>query len=80
MHPSGNVDATRRTSWRLVVVALLLSGAAFACVVSDALTGPEATRAVLRFTGDTVLIVGDTGAFGFTVEIGGAPVANPRLR
>ena len=63
-----------------MVVALLLSGAAFACVVSDALTGPEATRAVLRFTGDTVLIVGDTGAFGFTVEIGGAPVANPRLR
>ena len=80
MHPGQTVDATRRaTSWRLVVVALLLSGAAFACVVSDAFTGPEAGRVELRFTGDTLLIVGDTAAFGFTVEIGGSPLANPRL-
>lgn len=80
MHPGQTVDATRRaTSWRLVVVALLLSGAAYACVVSDAFTGPEAGRVELRFTGDTVLIVGDTAAFTFTVEIGGSSVANPRL-
>ncbi len=80
MHPGQTVDATRRaSSWRLVVVALLLSGAAFACVVSDAFTGPEASRVELRFTGDTLLIVGDTAAFGFTVEIGGSPLANPRL-
>ncbi|HWC74655.1 MAG TPA: Ig-like domain-containing protein, partial [Gemmatimonadales bacterium] len=70
----------RSASWRLLAGALLLSGAAFACVVTDALTGPEATRVVLRYTGDTVLTVGDVAAFAFTVEVGGAPVANPRLR
>lgn len=80
MHPGQTVDATRRaTSWRLVVVALLLSAAAYACVVSDAFTGPEVARVELRFTGDTLLVVGDTAAFSFTVEIGGSPVANPRL-
>ncbi len=55
--------------------ALLLSGAAFACVVSDALTGPKASRVSLHYNGDTVLVVGDTVAFALSADIGGDPVA-----
>ena len=61
-------------------MALFLSGAAFACVLSDALTGPKTAAVALRFTGDSVLVVGDTVAFGVTAEIDGTPLAAPRFR
>ena len=77
---SGMVAARRRASWQLAVMALLLSGAAFACVVSDALTGPKTAAVALRFTGDSVLVVGDTVAFAVTAAIDGAPLAAPHFR
>ena len=74
----------QRSTWRLAVIALLLSGAVFACVVSDALTGPKSADVVLHFTGDSILVVGDTVAFGF-VAVGqpgaiGAIEVSPDLR
>lgn len=48
-------------------------------MLSDALTGPESARVVLRYTGDSILLVGESTPFGFTVDLDGAPVANPRL-
>ncbi len=80
MRYSGMVAARRRASWQLAVMALLLSGAAFACVVSDALTGPKTAVVALRFTGDSVLVVGDTVAFAVTAAIDGAPLAAPHFR
>src|SRR5436309_9800440 len=80
MHPSGTVAPRRPATWRLAVMALFLSGAAFACVLSDALTGPKTAAVALRFTGDSVLVVGDTVAFGVTAEIDGTPLAAPRFR
>jgi len=35
---------------------------------------------VLQFTGDSVLVVGDTIAFGITAEVDGTPLAAPRFR
>jgi len=48
--------------------------------LSDALTGPKTAAVVLRFTGDSVLVVGDTIAFGVTAEVDGTPLAAPRFR
>ena len=59
----------------MAVMALLLSGAVFACVVSDALTGPKNADVVLHFTGDSILVVGDTVIFGLVAEVAGEPVA-----
>jgi hypothetical protein len=78
MHQSGSV-ATRRASWQLVSCALLLSGAAFACVLSDALTGPNSARITLHFSGDSVLVVSDSVPFLFTADLAGDPV-NARFR
>jgi len=47
--------------------------------LSDALTGPKTAAVVLGFTGDSVLVVSDTVAFGVTAEIDGAPLAAPPL-
>jgi len=58
--------------------ALIPLGAA--CVVSDALTGPKVAPVTLRYSGDTVLVVGDTVALALTAQIGDAPVAQPRFR
>jgi len=80
MRYSGMVAARRRASWQLAVMALLLSGAAFACVVSDALTGPKTAAVALRFNGDSVLVVGDTVAFAVTAAIDGAPLVAPHFR
>ncbi len=80
MHHRGTMAATSLPPWRLAVGALLLSGAAFACVVSDALTGPQTAAVVLRYTGDTVVVVGDTVAFAFTADIEGTPVSGARFR
>ncbi len=80
MHPSGTVAPRRPATWRRAVIALLLCGAAFACALSDALTGPKTAAVVLGFTGDSVLVVSDTVAFGVTAEIDGAPLAAPRFR
>src|SRR6266545_3063997 len=80
MHPSGTVASRRPATWRLAVVALFLSGTAFACVLSDALTGPRTAAVVLRFTGDSLLVVGDTAAFAITAEINGTPLDGPRFR
>src|SRR5919108_2969703 len=78
MHESRTV-ATQRTLWRLGLSALLLSGAAFACVVSDALTGPEVASVVLRYTGDSVLVQGDSIPFALSAEFDGAPVTGARF-
>ncbi len=80
MHCSGTVAPKRPATWRLAVIALLLSGAAFACALSDALTGPKTAVVALQFTGDSVLVVGDTIAFGVTAEVDGTPLAAPRFR
>jgi len=80
MHGSGTVAPTRPNTWRLAVIALLLCGAAFACALSDALTGPRTAAVALRFTGDSVLVVGDTVAFGVSAAIDGTPLAGPRFR
>ena len=80
MSLGSSVAATRRATWRLALPALLLSGAAFACALSDALTGPKTAAVVLRFSGDTQLVVGDTAAFAIAAEIDGAPVSTPRFR
>ena len=79
MHCSGTV-APRRPATSLAVIALLLSGAVFACALSDALTGPKTAAIVLRFTGDSVVVVGDTVGFGITAELDGTPLAGPRFR
>src|SRR5438874_3148802 len=75
-----SVAATRRATWRLALPALLPAGAASACAVPDAVTGPKTATAVLRFSGDTQLVVGDTAAFAIAAEIDGAPVSTPRFR
>jgi len=51
-----------------------------ACVVSDALTGPNVAPVVLRYSGDTVLVVGDTSTFTLTAQVGDALVDHPRFR
>jgi hypothetical protein len=48
--------------------------------LSDALTGPKTAAVALRFTGDSVLVVGDTVAFGVSAAIDGTPLAGPRFR
>ena len=58
--------------------ALLTLGAA--CVVSDALTGPNAAPVVLRYSGDSVFVVGDTSTFSLTAQVGDVPVDHPRFR
>jgi len=59
---------------------VLLSGAAFACVLSDALTGPESASIILRFTGDTVVVVGDTFPFTLSADVAGKTVTDARFR
>src|SRR5436190_9764213 len=51
-----------------------------ACVVSDALTGLNVHPVVLRYSGDTVLVVGDTSTFTLTAQVGDALVDHPRFR
>ena len=51
-----------------------------ACVVSDALTGPNVAPVVLRYSGDTVLVVGDTSTFTLTAQVGDALIDHPRFR
>ncbi len=58
--------------------ALLTLGAA--CVVSDALTGPNAAPVVLRYSGDTVFVLGDTSTFTLTAQVGDVLVDHPRFR
>jgi hypothetical protein len=80
MYRTNSVAATRRATWRLAASALLVSGAAFACVVSDALTGPGTAAVLLRYEGDSVLVVGDTIVFGLSAEIDGTPLEASRFR
>ncbi len=75
-----SVAATRRATWRLALLALLLSGAAFACALSDALSGPETPTITLRYSGDSSVVVGDTVAFTVTAEIDGTNLSAPSLR
>ncbi|HEV8381857.1 MAG TPA: right-handed parallel beta-helix repeat-containing protein [Gemmatimonadales bacterium] len=48
--------------------------------MSDALTGPQTAAVSLRFTGDSVLVLGDTVAFGVSADIDGTPLAAPRFQ
>src|SRR6266568_3537296 len=75
-----SVAATRRATWRLSLLALLLSGAAFACALSDALSGPATPTITLRYSGDSSVVVGDTVAFAVTAEIDGTNLSAPSLR
>src|SRR5438046_5840292 len=78
MHKDGVITGTQRATWRVLLGALLPLGAA--CVVSDALTGPNVAPVVLRYSGDTVLVVGDTSTFTLTAQVGDALVDHPRFR
>lgn len=80
MHLSSSVAATRRATWRLAVSALLLSGAAFACALSDAFSGPKTSDIQLRYSGDSVVVVGDTLTFALTAAIDGAELPAPHFR
>jgi len=76
MHVDGIVTRTHRATWRLLLGALIPLAA---CVVSDALTGPKVAPVVLRYGGDTLLVVGETVALALTAQIGDAPVAQPQF-
>ncbi len=80
MHLRSSVAATRRATWRLAVSALVLSSAAFACALSDALSGPKTSDIQLRYSGDSVVVVGDTLTFALTAEIDGAELPAPHFR
>jgi nitrous oxidase accessory protein NosD len=75
----GDSIATRvyRATLRLLLGALIPLAA---CVVSDALTGPGVAPVLLRYSGDTLLVVGDTVALALTAQVGGTPVAQSRFR
>jgi uncharacterized protein YjdB len=57
-----------------------MSSAAFACALTDALSGPQTPAIQLRFDGDSVVVVGDTLIFALSAEIDGAELAAPRFR
>jgi len=80
MHSTGSVAATRRATWRLALATLVLSGAAFACALSDALSGPKTPVIALRYSGDSTIVVGDTAPFALTAEIDGAELPAPHFR
>lgn len=80
MSHGGSVAATRRATWQLAFLALLLSGAAFACALSDALSGPDTPVITLRYSGDSTVVIGDTVGFAVTAEIDGTNLTAPNLR
>lgn len=80
MHEDGIGMGVRRSTWRVVLSALVPLGTAVACVVTDALSGPDVAPVTLHYQSDTVLIVGDTVALAVSAEAGGVALTNPRFR
>jgi Right handed beta helix region len=80
MHHRCGVAFARRATWKFLLGGLLLLGAAVACAVSDALTGPHTAAIRLQYNGATAIVVGARVPFTVTADIDGTTIEASRFR